>query len=222
MTTITDPPELRGLDSMLVDLYFAEAWSLAISVREQCERVFDLAKNSVEAGGAYMAINPEVHKIIALCLSDAANLKKLFRTSSNRGEKETKRSFDLRCYRAQMLSDLLSGIPFKELTNARLRNTIEHFDEYLDSAVLALSDKQSRKSPWAGYNLVVSSLAVHDPPVHPIRVYSADDRTYHNFRWSIDLDLLYKEAAAAEAVLRTHPRNSHVQSPGGAILSFEA
>ena len=222
MTILTDPPELRGLDSMLVDLYFAEAWALAVSVREQCERVFVLAKSSAESGGSYMAVRPEVHKLIASCLSDAANLKKLIRTSSSRGDKETKRGYDLRQYRAKMLSDLLLQVDFQELTNARLRNTIEHFDEYLDSAVLALSDSKARKSPWAGYNLVVSALTIHDPPVHPIRVYSADDRTYHNFRWSINLDQLCREAAATELILGSHPKNSHTQSPGGAMLSFHA
>ena len=221
MTTITDPPELRGLESMLVDLYFAEAWALAASVREQCEQVFELAKSSTESGGSYIAVRPEVHKVIASCLSDAANLKKLIRTSSSRGDRETKRAYDLRQYRAKMLSALLVNVQFQELTNARLRNTIEHFDEYLDSAVLSLSAKQARKSPWAGYNLVVSSLAVHDPPVHPIRVYSADDRTYHNFRWSINLDQLCREAAATELIFHRHPANSNTPTPGGAILSFE-
>ena len=222
MTILTDPPELRGLDSMLVELYFAEAWALAISVREQCEQVFLLAKSSTERGGSYMAVLPEVHKLIASCLSDTANLKKLIRTSSSRKEKETKRGFDLRQYRARMLSELLVGVQFQELTNARLRNTIEHFDEYLDSAVLALSDRKTRKSPWAGYNLVVSALTIHDPPVHPIRVYSADDRTYHNFRWSINLDQLCREATATELILRSHPHNSRAQSPGGAMLSLHA
>ncbi len=205
---------------MLVDLYVNELWSLALSVKSHCESVFTLAKSSDATGGHYLAIKPDVHKIIASCLADAANFKKLIYTASSRQKAESDKVFKLRQYRAKMLREALQGVSLDELLSAKVRNTIQHFDEYLDQAVVALSDVKSRKSPWAGYNLVVSTLSVCDPPVHPIRVYVADDRTYYNFRWSVNMQRLHDEASSAAEKLSKHQSVHGLPEPGGAILRF--
>ena len=90
----------------------------------------------------------------------------------------------------------MGGIKLAELLNAKVRNTLEHFDEYLDEANLALSDARVPPSPMAAYNMVLSRWDAINPRVYPIRLYISAERKFYNMKWSVDLDAINKEASA--------------------------
>ncbi len=162
-------------------------------------------------------VNPELHSLIASVLSDAANLKKLLITPSTKLNGESGRQYRLRRGRASALCKLLEGVQLVELLNSKVRNTLEHFDEYLDEANLNISEAKNPPSPMAAYNMVLSSWDVFNPRVYPIRLYISSERKFYNMKWSVDLDAMHKEASSVAERLK-NSMGSAGEGPGGLML----
>ena len=208
--------DLRLEDTKLFTLYFHELWWLAHSIKTKAERLFSEA--TVPETGNLIQVNPDLHSLIASLLSDAANLKKLLITPNTRLNGESGRRFRLRKARAAALREVVSRISLAEILNPKVRNTLEHFDEYLDEANLALSEATTPPSPMAAYNMVLSRWEVFSPRVYPVRVYISSERKFYNMKWSVDIDAMYKEASAVVECLAAHPAFSKSEGPGGLMI----
>lgn len=209
-------PDLKLEDSKLFILYFHELWWLAHGVKTKAERLF--AEATVPDSGYAIGVNPELHSLIASILSDAANLKKLVITPSARLNGESGRQFRLRKARAAALRKSIEGIPLSEMLNAKVRNTLEHFDEYLDEANVMLTTAKNAPSPMAAYNMVLSHWEAFNPPVYPIRVYISSERKFYNMKWSVDIGAMHQEATAVVERLVLHPGFSRSEGPGGLMV----
>ncbi len=209
--------ELKPEDTKLFSLYIHELWWLAHGIKEKTERIFAAA--AVRDEGDFIQVNPELHSLIAAVISEAANLKKLLVTPSTRLDRESGRQFRLRRGRTLALAKLLEGICLDELLNPKVRNTLEHFGEYLDEANLAISEAQNPPSPIAAYNMVLSRWEVFSPRVYPIRLYISSERKFYNMRWSVDLDAMNKEACAVLERLKTSMW-AEKEGPGGLMLDL--
>ena len=207
--------DLKPEETKLFSLYIHELWWLAHGIKEKTDRLFAEAK--VPDEGNVIQVSPELHSLIASVLSEAANLKKLIVTPSTRLNGESGRQFRLRKGRALALTKLLQGITLNELLNAKVRNTLEHFDEYLDEANLAISEALHPPSPMAAYNMVLSRWEVFNPRVYPIRLYISSERKFYNMKWSVDLDAMNKEACAVVERLKAS-MGAAQEGPGGLML----
>jgi hypothetical protein len=208
--------DIKLEDTKLLTLYFHELWWLAHGIKTKAERLFSEA--TVPESGNVIQVSPELHSLIASLLSDAANLKKLVVTPSGKLNGESGRQFRLRKARAAALRDAVAGLQLTEILNAKVRNTLEHFDEYLDEANLNLSTAKNPPSPMAAYNMVLSRWEVFSPRVYPIRVYISSERKYYNMRWSVDIGEIYKEATAIVERLVSHPAFANTEGPGGLMV----
>ena len=122
------PDPTAGLNKHLLGLYRHELWYLASSIVERCRKVFE--QTQPPETGHYIKVAPEIHAEIFGILSQASGLKKLIRTPTVPLKDEPKRVYRLRRHRTDLLASLLEGLDLKELLQARVRNSIEHFDEY--------------------------------------------------------------------------------------------
>lgn len=203
--------ELAG--TKLATLYYHELWSLANAVVKRCEEVF--AGAYLVEGEHGIQCDPEVHAKIASALSSAANIKKLILIPGSRSNGENGERFKLRKERAKELNDFLADLGVSELLNHKIRNTLEHFDEYLDEANCDLTKKS--QEAIVGYNLVISHWSVTDPKIYPIRIYVSSERKFYNMKWCVDLGLMHSEAQSIVDKLRGIPAFSSCE-PGGVIM----
>ncbi len=180
-------------DSVLNDVYYYELKWLSYSIRTKCEHVFKIV--SIPDEGYSIQINAEVHSNIFSLLSDAANLKKLILTSSAKKTGENGERFKLRQERASTLFEFLKSLNIKEMLNPKVRNTLEHFDEYLDKANYEVTQSAS-KNTLAAYNVVLSHWDAISPRVYPLRLYISSEKKFYNMQWGIDIGLIYFEACS--------------------------
>lgn len=209
-------PDLKLEDTKLVALYFHELWWLAHGIKTKAERLFSETK--VPDDGFFVQVNPESHSIIASLLSDAANLKRLVITPNTRLNGESGRQFRLRKARSAALRESLTGISLTEILNAKVRNTLEHFDEYLDEANIKVTTAKNLPSPMAAYNMVLSHWEVFNPRVYPLRVYISSERKFYNMKWCVDIGAMHSEATAIVDRLAVHPSFSRAEGPGGLMV----
>jgi hypothetical protein len=195
-------------------LYYHELWWLSHSVLRKSELVFN--KTPIPDDGFTMQVSSEIHSLIASLLSDAANIKKLVSTSSVKTNGESGVRFKLRKERAKELADFIAPLQIKELLNHKVRNTLEHFDEYLDESNYDVS----RKAPQgriAAYNVILSHWEAFSPRVYPIRLYVSSERKFYNMKWDVDIGLIHAEAKTIVEKLRTL-KVFEVEEPDGLMI----
>ncbi len=207
---------MKASETRLFALYLHELFMLAKAVRDRCDQVF--AQTPPPASGHYIKVDPDVHATINAILIDAANIKKLTHTSERRLDKESKKVFDLRQERSRLLQALLEGVELDEILNTKVRNTLEHFDEYLDETNIALSSDRKPPAPMAAYNMTFSDWEVTAPRVFPLRLYVAGERKYYNMKYSIDLSRLRSQATAILDRLSSSEVMRGIQEPGGLMV----
>jgi hypothetical protein len=201
-------------ETKLVGLFYHELWWLSNGVVKKCEEIFEKAK--VPEHGYMIQVDPELHSTIASILSDAANIKKLIRTSIAKQNGENGERFKLRKERARELSQTLGSLPLDELLNHKVRNTLEHFDEYLDEANYNISKNQP-VGTIAAYNMVISHWEVTSPRVYPIRLYVSSERKFYNMKWKVDIGLMKIEAELIVKKLNELSMFAN-QEPGGLMI----
>lgn len=207
--------DLKPEETKLFSLYIYELWWLANGVLQKTERIFNEAE--IPDSGYTIQVSPELHSLIASVLSEAANLKKLLVTPSVKLKGESGPQYRLRRARSAMLNQVLEGIQLSELLSAKVRNSLEHFDEYLDEANLKVSEAKNPPAPMAAYNMILSHWEAVTPRVYPIRLYISKERKFYNMKLSVDLDAMNKEAAAIAARLKTY-MGAAEEGAGGLML----
>ncbi|MDD2789159.1 MAG: hypothetical protein PHU40_00670 [Sulfurimonas sp.] len=206
-------------DTKLFTLYFYELWWLAHSICKKCDNLFEETK--IPDKGFVMQVNPEIHSIIASLLSDASNIKKLIDTPMGKLRGESSTQAKLRKERAELLNKNIKSVELTEMLNHKIRNTLEHFDEYLDEANLKFSRDTQPLSPMAAYNMVFSHWEVTSPRVYPIRLYISSERKFYNMKWSVDIGKIYEEATAILSDLKKLPEFSQNEDLGGLMLRLD-
>lgn len=194
---MTDTGRVTPQDN-LFSLYFHELGWLSSEIQKYCEAIF--AETPVPEQGYYIKVSPELHAHIVSVLVNAANLKKLVYTGEKRYKNESVEVFRLRQKRSRVLRESLSGLKLEEILNNKVRNSLEHFDEYLDENIVRLSKKPP--STFAAYNMALSHREVFNPQVYPIRLYIVSERKFYNMHFSIDIGKIYAEASSILERLR--------------------
>lgn len=132
--------------------------------------------------------------------------------------KETGEQFAFRKGRSAVMSEALASPPLVEISQVEARNSVEHFDQYLDRASLALSGSDAEGSGMALYNMVLSSWAVFEKKSFPLKVYIAEERKYYNLEHAADLGAIAAEADDLISRIRQLGAFSGSDGPGGLMV----
>jgi len=189
---------------------------LADSVVKKCAQVFEQCPIPVKDG--YIKVDPLIHSLIASLLAEAANVKKLLTVPTKPSFKETKDQFNFRVERTKLLNEALQSPPVVELSNVEARNSVEHFDQYLDRASLSFTAPSRADPGFALYNMVLSSWKVFDKKAFPLKLYIADERKYFNLEWVADLNALHAECSDLITRIRGIPAFGKHEGPGGLMV----
>lgn len=174
-------------------LYSYEMWLLTNSISSQCEKIFEAA--SVPSSGYSLGSNPEIHSIINNIVSESARVKKLISIPKCKTKNESGKQFEIHVGRAKYLQDILKGIRMEEILSARVRNTLEHFDEYLDEANMLASEGKLDKYVGIVIDTIMSHREMISPTPFPLRVYISSEKIFINMNYSIDLGKIYNESS---------------------------
>lgn len=192
--------EIDFKESKLFGYYEYELVSLAKNIVSAGDNVFRLAPKS---DGYYEKCSSEAHFYINSLLSEAAKTKKLIDPVISNKENKHSKKYKMKVARSKYFSELLCGLTLKEILKPKVRNTLEHFDEYLDEANIELMDPNNIKHDIAFSNLILSSFDTPSMKIfYPIRMYTGNDRKFHNMKWSVEIGKIYDEAKTILAHLR--------------------
>lgn len=181
-------------------IYFYEIWSLANSIKRKSESLFSAAL--IPDDGYIFQSDPEIHSLIDSIISDAASIKKYVSVPERPAKNEGRRQFELRKARSKILKDLIECAEVSEILNSKVRNTLQHFDEYLDESNINLIDSKDPDIGLAAYNLVISSFDAIDTKLYPIKLYVSSERKFYNMKYEIDLGKISSEANDILAVIK--------------------
>jgi len=168
--------------------------------------------------GYYFQIKYHVHSLINDILSDAANIKKLITIPTQKTRGESPKQFQIHVERSKFLQDKIKGVEISELKSIKVRNTLQHFDEYLDEVNLEASEGKLRLHQVAVYNFVMSHWEAINPRPYPIRLYICAEKTYYNMKASVNLGKIYIEASRINEVIRGEIRKDNDSDPGGFMI----
>jgi hypothetical protein len=184
--------------SRLLIIYAQELYWLCHQIHLKSEELFK--KYPILSNEVYISAEISGLDLIYSILSCAAKVQELI--FSNKKKK-------LHGDRAKYLQRLLQPLNIKEILNKKVRNTIEHFGEYLDKVNKKHTLFIAPRRYAVAFNLVISHWKRIDDPefpfplyqtpqlafsLYPVRVYVSSERTFYNMDWSIDLAALNEEA----------------------------
>lgn len=202
--------------SKFFSIYIHEVWRLATEIIVNCEYVFNEAK--VPDKGHSIQVSSNIHSHIIYVLINSANLKKMIFTSPNRARDESKKQYEFRVERSKLLKELFNGIDIIEIKNNKVRNTLEHFDEYIDKENLRFAGGEAEVGLRAAYNMTLSDWDVFFPRVYPVRLYVANEKKFYNMSFSIDIGKIYEEARAIIERMKSLEIFKNEDEAGGLLI----
>ncbi|BED28499.1 TPA: hypothetical protein IBL02_004379 [Escherichia coli] len=197
-------------------IYLHELWLLTHSIKTRCEELFH--ETPLPDAGYYFKIDYNIHILINSILSDAANVKKLIAVPKNKTREESPEQFRLHIERSNYLQQKIKDIEIKEINSVRVRNTLQHFDEYLDQLNIDVTAGKMKGHDIAVYNFVISHWKAINPRPYPIRLYVCEEKTYYNMKASINLEKVYNEAFQVNEVIRKEINKEAGAEPGSFMV----
>lgn len=106
---------------------------------------------------------------------------------------------------------MLNGIDLEPLRDAQVRNTLEHFDEYVDRTALKASSGDIALPALMPLDFVLSTrdllkqfdVGGGSPNVYPLRVFVTDESRFINCEQEVDVGTL--RVCASQIVERVGP-----------------
>ncbi|MEH6380140.1 MAG: hypothetical protein V7768_00255 [Dietzia cercidiphylli] len=123
--------------------------------------------------------------------------------------------------RTKWLGELLSSVQIQETLRAQVRNSLEHFDEYLDEAFLNFSKRPPNGRLLLPLDMTLGRESTLDQfadggSVYPLRVYLAEERVFINCGKRVSIGLLHSECRGILDFLRNAvPSLAEEEDPGG-------
>ena len=222
---LLDQPWPNGFQSSrLASIYVQELYWLAYQVIEKSNRILQSHPN--KPAQLYAAADTDTLDVAYSMLSNAAKIAELLHPLRNR---------KIYHERAAYLKSLIAPVNFSAIVDKKVRNTIEHYGEYLDDANYIHSTFQPKKLYLVAFNFVFSHLVPSNDPAYPfpvfaspldgqvifpVRVYVASTRMLHNLFWSIDLGMLVQQASAIKEALKVHLPEEHPEDWVSAAIAI--
>ncbi|UTH13284.1 hypothetical protein [Macrococcus equipercicus] len=188
--------------------YYQELYALS----KEIIRIYDsfipelISKHeNSEEGKEFLEVNPEAFLKLSAIFVHSHNIRKLLIPTA-RGKKESKRLYDFRCERALNLQRHIPIDNLNELLNSKIRNTIEHYDERLDSVNLKIDNKTLKSKYSAVFsNMIISSEKVpemlFEGDVYYLKTFVIESRNYRNLDFSSNVEKLYEEVKIIKDII---------------------
>jgi hypothetical protein len=196
--------------SPLFAVYIWELYWLAANVARLAETVFAATPVGVDDGTDLIKGDAEIHGRLSAILGEAAKIRTLINGRPKRRD-QSAAAYAIQTKRAQALRQLLDGISLETVLSAHVRHSLEHFDERLDRAALALVDGTAQLPVNIPFNIVLSrrralltlrGTTVPKSRLFPLRVYIANERVFINAGDEVNVGKLYDECGAIRERLR--------------------
>jgi hypothetical protein len=189
-------------------VYVGEVYWLARQVEEELTQVFDDTPPPARQGAEYIRVDYALHRRILTVLLAAARIRALV-LARRRGE--SRRQEEVHARRTAALAQLLDGIVLAPVLNGAARNSIEHFDEYLDGTAIKSYLGVIPRPTLFAVDMVVSSRRLLEgfkvggerPITYFIRAYVADEHIFSNCERELRLEPLRECCAAIRARLES-------------------
>jgi hypothetical protein len=162
-------------------------------------------------GGSYIKVDHALLQRLYGVLGGAAKMSALI-SERHRQKNQSQIQHETLIRRARWLKSLLTGLGLSGVTSTKVRNTVEHFDEYLDdtsrkcsNGTIALPAVLPTDMAFGHRDLMPQLLTgtkFSGATVYSLRVYIADERVFINCDTEINIGQLRDECAAIEARLK--------------------
>lgn len=167
---------------------------LSKSIVKDCDVIFNSL--TVPDEGYLLTVDYENQYLINSIIVSAGNIKKMVQPTTSRYKHETKKQHKYRIGRGDYLFDLLNLTGKETILNTKVRNSIEHFDEKIDSLV---SKKENNNEKLLNhrsllYNMSLSSRAVFSPEPYYLKAYIVKEKTAFIDNKPINLEIIKKES----------------------------
>jgi len=211
-------------NSPIAGLYLSELHGIADAVVQGTETVFDRVRTS-EGDAAYIQVDQGVSGILVDAVTNAARIRSLL-VARPRDRSESAVTFELRARRAAWLrEEVLQGVRLNIVLGASVRNTLEHFDEYIDDLARRAAKKQIPTPILVPVDFLMSHGRTLDfllqrsgGIVRPLRGYYADERLFVNAGREVNVDALNAECRAIRDRVAEHLPRGVLEEPGGSAM----
>jgi hypothetical protein len=180
--------------------YIDELYRLAQQVVTLAEDVFRVAPKPT-GPDHFLQIDHDVMHDLFTLVSSAAHISAMV------GERkkqpwQTEQTYEIQRRRAGWLrTDVLKGVKLSALFQAKVRNTLEHFDEYIDEGAIGFATHQHPTPSLAPVDFVVSrrhalrrfAVQRRVPHLFFMRVFIASERVFVNCGHEISIQALHTE-----------------------------
>ncbi|WP_102802979.1 hypothetical protein [Klebsiella michiganensis] len=191
---------IKFSDVKYKQIYLEEIWFLANSIIRRVKRLDDLAK--VPESGYLFFSKHEITELILGILSNSANIKKLT-NPGKQAKGESAGAFQFRVDRCNFIKNSFPEIDFLGILDTKLRNTLEHFDEYLDDFMTTIAKGEfSHAYPMVALNFGLSDQDAFEPHLYPIRMYESKTKNFYNFDNIVNIKSIYDVATAIDEKLK--------------------
>jgi len=216
--------------------YASEIHDLARSTEKLCFSVFHESTAPLREGAQevtnFIAMHPKVHADVYRILGNAARLGAYLKNRPRRKGDQSAGQYELQTRRIEWMRGLLVGIDFSEISDARVRHSLEHFDEFLDETALKSARGKLGSSTMFPKDVVASSenafgdkgiFNLEGATVYPLRVYYAIPRTFLNCGRRIDVGRIANECKdIAERLENEVPDLLPVLPGSGSLIMLSA
>lgn len=179
--------------------YISEAYWLAARIVGRAREVFDDLRPLDDPTKTYIKFNHVLMGKLTAIIGDAVRLKAML-SERQRKAFNTDRQYQIHVRRARWLREtLLKDVRLKTIFESGVRNTLEHFDEYLDDVAIGCQQASIPRPTLIPFDVVVEkrkSLTAIDPEFHVeyLRAYIVADRVFVNADREINIRALHDEA----------------------------
>jgi len=214
-------------DSPLWFVYVTELLQLSGAIVEAIDAAVRLVPEP-PPGKGLITVNHEVHRLLMQALSASARVRALC-CDRMKNSKESRLQYEVRRRRAAWLRGFLEGIDLAPLRDAQVRNTLEHFDEYVDrlgedaySGKLSLPALVPVDMVLSERNLLEQfSVAQGRPATYWVRVYISGEFRFINCGREVDIAALRATSVGVRDRL-TSVLSGSADEDGSAIIVLTA
>lgn len=188
--------------SPFASTYLMEVHQLAHRVVTACDSLFQLTEPITKrpADQGVLKVDHESLGGIIGLLADATRLRNLVEERP-KGSKQNPKQHAIQQKRMGWLRDVLSGLSVKTICSVQVRNSVSHFDEYLDEVAMKGVQGELGLPLAVPLDFIVgarNNFEVILKKHHWVlaRVYVVDEQIFINFDREISLGALHDECAA--------------------------